>query len=504
MNNRKDAVYARQSIDKKDSISIESQIDFCKYELKGGNCKEYTDKGYSGKNTDRPRFKELVRDIEQGLIKRVIVYKLDRISRSIIDFASMMELFNRYKVEFVSSTEKFDTSTPMGRAMLNICIVLAQLERETIQKRVTDAYYSRCQKGIKMGGKTPYGYKLASTVIDGVNTKMLVADPETANHVRLMFEMYAQPNVCVRDITRYFSNQGITVNGKDMYRGTATVILKNPIYAKSDLELYEFFKTQGAVITNDAADFNGINGCYLYRGRDVIESKKTYLKGQMLVLAPHEGLVSSETWLAVRKRFLGNETFGGKRRSKSTWLAGKIKCGRCGKALVGVHGNGYSETLYFRCQKRVQNKSCKGCGTIRVRDLEQFIYGEMLKKMGEFQTLTGGNPMKTNPKLTALNVEPTQVETKIEKLLETLTGASPTLLSYANGKIEELDTRRQGLMKAIADMSAEVVSQEKITRITDHLDNWDTATLEDRRLVVDGLMTKIRATSENVQIEWII
>jgi len=333
---------------------------------------------------------------------------------------------------------------------------------------------------------------------------MLVADPETANHVRLMFEMYAQPNVCVRDITRYFSNQGITVNGKDMYRGTATVILKNPIYAKSDLELYEFFKTQGAVITNDAADFNGINGCYLYRGRDVIESKKTYLKGQMLVLAPHEGLVSSETWLAVRKRFLGNETFGGKRRSKSTWLAGKIKCGRCGKALVGVHGNGYSETLYFRCQKRVQNKSCKGCGTIRVRDLEQFIYGEMLKKMGEFQTLTGGNPMKTNPKLTALNVEPTQVETKIEKLLETLTGASPTLLSYANGKIEELDTRRQGLMKAIADMSAEVVSQEKITRITDHLDNWDTATLEDRRLVVDGLMTKIRATSENVQIEWII
>jgi|GEM_PF-2737749 len=121
---------------KKDSISIESQIDFCKYELKGGSCKEYTDKGYSGKNTDRPRFQELVRDIERGLIQRVVVYKLDRISRSIIDFANMMELFQRYNVEFVSSTEKFDTSTPMGRAMLNICIVFAQLERETIQKRV--------------------------------------------------------------------------------------------------------------------------------------------------------------------------------------------------------------------------------------------------------------------------------------------------------------------------------------------------------------------------------
>ena len=116
MNNRIDAIYARQSVDKKDSISIESQIEFCKYELKGGNCKEYTDKGYSGKNTDRPKFQELVRDIKRGLIAKVIVYKLDRISRSILDFANMMELFQQYDVEFVSSTEKFDTSTPMGRA----------------------------------------------------------------------------------------------------------------------------------------------------------------------------------------------------------------------------------------------------------------------------------------------------------------------------------------------------------------------------------------------------
>jgi len=75
MNNRIDAIYARQSVDKKDSISIESQIEFCKYELKGGNCKEYTDKGYSGKNTDRPKFQELVRDIKRGLIAKVIVYK---------------------------------------------------------------------------------------------------------------------------------------------------------------------------------------------------------------------------------------------------------------------------------------------------------------------------------------------------------------------------------------------------------------------------------------------
>lgn len=87
MDNRIDAIYGRQSIDKKDSISIESQFEFCRYELKGGEAKEYKDKGYSGKNIERPDFQRLLQDIRLGLIKRVIVYKLDRISRSIVDFS---------------------------------------------------------------------------------------------------------------------------------------------------------------------------------------------------------------------------------------------------------------------------------------------------------------------------------------------------------------------------------------------------------------------------------
>ena len=96
MDSRIDAIYGRQSIDKKDSISIESQFEFCRYELKGGEGKEYKDKGYSGKNIERPDFQRLLQDIRLGLIKRVIVYKLDRISRSIVDFAKLMELFKQY------------------------------------------------------------------------------------------------------------------------------------------------------------------------------------------------------------------------------------------------------------------------------------------------------------------------------------------------------------------------------------------------------------------------
>ncbi len=200
----------------------------------------------------------------------------------------MMELFQEYDVEFVSSTEKFDTSTPMGRAMLNICIVFAQLERETIQKRVTDAYYSRCLKGFHMSGQAPYGFDLAPTVVENIRTKMMVADPIAASHVRLMFEMYAEPETSFGDITRYFEERGIKVYGKSLTRSYLSQLLRNPVYAQADLEMYEFFKSQGTVVVNDAADFAGTNGCYLYQGRDVKEDKDKSLKDQILVIAPHE------------------------------------------------------------------------------------------------------------------------------------------------------------------------------------------------------------------------
>lgn len=172
--------------------------------------KEYKDKGYSGKNIERPDFQRLLQDIKLGLIKRVIVYKLDRISRSIVDFAKLMELFKQYDVEFVSCTEKFDTSTPMGRAMLNICIVFAQLERESIQMRVQDAFYSRCTKGYYMRGRTPYGFDTEPIVMDGIKTKKLVENAEM-DYAELIYQMYAEPSASYGDIMRYFVAHDIKV-----------------------------------------------------------------------------------------------------------------------------------------------------------------------------------------------------------------------------------------------------------------------------------------------------
>lgn len=150
------AIYARKSVFKEESISIESQIEICKYEARGEEYLVYQDNGFSEKNTDRPDFQRMIRDIKSGKISKVIVYKLDRISRSVLDFSELMDTFKQYQVDFISATEHFDTSSPMGRAMLNICVVFAQLERETIQQRIIDAYISRRKKGLYMGGRIPW------------------------------------------------------------------------------------------------------------------------------------------------------------------------------------------------------------------------------------------------------------------------------------------------------------------------------------------------------------
>jgi len=501
MNNRIDAIYARQSVDKADSISTQSQIEFCKYELKGGNYREYIDKGYSGKNTDRPKFQELVRDIQAGHIAKVVVYKLDRISRSILDFANMMQLFQKHNVEFVSSTEKFDTSTPMGRAMLNICIVFAQLERETIQKRISDAYYSRSQKGFKMGGRLPYGFYTEPIIMQGIKTKKLVANPDEAEHIKLIYQMYAQPETSYGDITRYFTGKEILFHGKELSRPQLAQFLRNPVYVRADLDVYEFFKNQGVDMINDASDFTGTNGCYLFQGRETDNDKRYCLQGQRVVLAPHEGIIDSELWLKCRKKVMNNTCFQPGRKAKNTWMAGKIKCGRCGYALM----NFYSKVIYkyLRCTKRMDNKSCEGCGTIHTDKLEQFVCEQMTEKLLDFKTLTGKKKAgQTNPKLTALRIELAKVDDEIGKLIDSLTGANPTLLSYVNAKIEELDGQRQTLNKKIADLSVQTISPDQIDKISDYLDDWENISFEDRRQVLNSLVSQIRATSEKVEIIW--
>ena len=148
-------------------------------------------------------------------------------------------MIEEYHVEFVSSTEKFDTSTPIGRAMLNICIVFAQLERETIQKRVTDAYYARNKRGFYMGGRIPYGYRLKETIIDNIRTSMYEEVPEESEQLKLIYSLYADPANSLGDIIRYLNKHGIKqLRGGNWTSARLSEMLRNPVYVEADIDVY--------------------------------------------------------------------------------------------------------------------------------------------------------------------------------------------------------------------------------------------------------------------------
>ncbi len=259
--------------------------------------------------------------------------------------------------------------------------------------------------------------------------------------------MYIDPRVSPHDIATQLAAQGVrSYYGNPFSRSTISLILRNPIYAMADLDIYEFFKSQETEIYNDAADFVGTNGCYYYRSKGSTDNKHKYLQGQMLVLAPSEGFIPSELWLRVRKKIMANQS--------------------CQPARKARHSCGY---LYFRYFLHADNKSCPGCGTIKMRELEAVVYQQMVKKLEDYKTLTG---------------------------------APPVLISYVNAKIEKLDSRRQALASEIAKLTAEAVSTEQIDTISNYLDDWENVSSEDKQQVVDLMITVIRATCEKLQIEW--
>lgn len=497
---RINAIYARQSVDRADSISIESQIEFCKYELKGGSFKEYKDKGYSGKNTVRPQLQQLLTDIRRGEVEKVIVYKLDRISRSILDFSNMMNLFQQYQVEFVSSTEKFDTSTPMGRAMLNICIVFAQLERETIQKRVSDAYYSRSQKGFRMGGKPPYGYRLEEILMEGIHTKKLVEEPGEAAIVREIFDMYEQPDTSYGDITRYYAEKGVQFYGKELIRSMLTQLLRNPVYVRADMDVYRFFRSHGTNIVSSPEQFDGIHGCYLYQGRDAQIDKLQNLKGHMLVVAPHEGLVSSEQWLNCRIKLMRNKTIQANRKAVNTWLAGKVKCGNCGYALMSIKIQ--SGKQYLRCTKRLNNKACPGCGKVYTEDVENYVYKKMVRKLREGQSPAAYTKLKENPQVKQIYREIEEMEKEISLLVDSLAGAGETLTDYINQRVEEIDQMHQLKLEKLSVLAENHATPEQMEKVASNISLWEEIDFEEKRFTVDKMIGSLKVFPGSVQIQW--
>lgn len=501
MKDRYIALYGRQSLYKEDSISVETQIEYCKYETHGEPYRIYIDKGYSGKDTNRPAFEEMLRDIEKKAISSVVVYKLDRISRSILDFSNLMEVFQKYEVEFISTTEKFDTSTPIGRAMLNICIVFAQLERETIQKRIVDAYYARSKKGLYMGGRVPYGFRLEKTIIDGIHTSKYVPIVEEAEQIRLLYSLYAETGTSLGAIIRYFKeNQIENLRGVPWNTARLSELIRNPVYVKADAEVYNFFKNQGANIINPIEDFAGQNACYLYRGTKDERNKLSNLTDKDLVLAPHEGLITSKVWLKCRRKCLDNRQSTTSLKAKNSWLIGKVKCGNCGYALTIAKAN-TRWGRYFVCSNRLNSKACEGVGmTIYADMLEQYIFTAIEKKLKDINVLTTVDEPVINHSLNERKIQLCRLEAEIEELVGKINNANEILMKYINEKIEVLDTKRTELKKTINTINN--LDGDNIQIIVNPAAKWGELSFADRQAVVATLISVIYVSENQIDITW--
>lgn len=503
---REDAIYARQSANREDSISIESQIEICEYETKGERHRVFIDKGFSGKNTERPQFQKMMEAVRRGEIKRIICYKLDRCSRSVIDFVAMMEELHSFDVEFISSTEKFDTSTPMGRAMLNICIIFAQLERETIQMRCEDAYKSMIQKGFYMGGRSPYGFRKEPFLIEGKHTSRYIMDNDEAAVVTLIYNVFREKKANTGDVIRTLMYMGIqnpaSKDGTWLPNRVQSIIC-NPIYVKADSSIYQFFLENGAVIHNAPEDFDGTHGCYLYEDRSLgLPQKRLRIKGHHLALAPHEGFIPADIWLECRRKIKYSGEELSDNSVKRNWLSGKIKCGKCGYALI-VRSVPNKPTRNYVCSKSASTQSTSdGVGKISTDQIEEIVLNEMIKKAEELGSLSPQSDT-ANPRISELSDQIIQISKEIDMLMEKIQLANNILAQYINERIAALDKQKADLAEQLYDLQNTLTAKCNSNRkITDYMLKWGSLSIADKMTVVDQMIAVIRVTESKVQIEW--
>lgn len=298
------AIYARQSVDKRDSVSIETQIDDCKRICEETNIITYFDKGYSGKNTDRPQLQKLKYDIKSGSISKVIVYKIDRISRNITDFYSLYEMMKDNDCELVSYNEKFDTSNSMGRAMMGILAVFAQMERENISTRIKDNYSFRVKDRRWASGKAPCGFENGK--IDGKTT--LIPVKEEIEAVKLIFQLYAtEKNISIGKLQDKLNSMGITGHQteKGFSRTTLTRMLRNPIYASANELIYKYYERLHIQFVNDKSEWNGeTTAAIVGKNNRTINGDDT--EGIKIYLTNVEPIIDAETFLIVQNRLSEN------------------------------------------------------------------------------------------------------------------------------------------------------------------------------------------------------
>ncbi|MDO9714248.1 recombinase family protein, partial [Paracraurococcus lichenis] len=226
------AIYTRKSTEEgleKEFNSLDAQRDACEAFIASQRAEgwvlvpdHYDDGGVSGGTLERPALQRLLRDIEAGRVDVVVVYKIDRLSRSLMHFAKLVEVFDTHSVTFISITQSFNTTTSMGRLTLNILLSFAQFEREVIRERVQDKIAASKARGMWMGGSVPLGYE--------VRDRKLVVNEAEAARTRRVFELFAETGSGVEAVRRLRAEGVLTKTGRPFDKGALYRVLNNRSY----------------------------------------------------------------------------------------------------------------------------------------------------------------------------------------------------------------------------------------------------------------------------------
>lgn len=423
------AIYSRKSVFTGKGESIENQIQMCKeYGEKNLGIKDfiiYEDEGFSGGNTNRPKFQELLQDVKTKKFDVLICYRLDRISRNVADFSTTLELLQSHSVAFVSIKEQFDTSTPMGKAMVYIASVFAQLERETIAERIRDNMLQLAKTGRWLGGQTPLGFESEKVTYYDEEMKersmyKLTGVKEELETVKIVYKEFLKTKSLNRTFKYLYSNGIKTKKGGEWNAQKVKDILSNPIYVQSSDGVLKYLSSKNIIIAGEA---NG-NGMISYNKTKNLSIARD-MSEWICAVAKHKGVIISDDWIEVQL-ILDSKNKGPARIgiSQTALLTRVLRCSKCGSLMFVKHGHKSAKTgekyHYYVCSKKDKSngKLCD-CKNVRVDLLENMII-DNLKKLNKDKLLK--KLKKTKNELSNINKDSVlnNIKEKIDNVEESI------------------------------------------------------------------------------------
>lgn len=347
---RKYIIYSRKSKFTGKGESVENQIEICKAYIKSKfdiNVKDEDiiikqDEGFSGKDVKRPQFQEMMALVKEKQVKMIVVYKLDRLSRNVLDFCEMYNELEQYDTKFASVSESFDTTTSMGRAMLMITMTFAQLERETIAERIRDNMMELAKTGRWLGGNTPMGFdseKMEKLNINGKKVSLFRLSPidDELEIIKLIYDKYLELKSLTTLETFLLNNNLKTRRECDFARWGLKKILTNPVYAVADIDMFNYFKDNDMDIFNEENEWDGTYGVMSYNKTSKTKTGSTKVKDKELwinAIGRHKGIIIGKDWVEVQTLLTSNQNKAYRKPVKNnSILAGILRCEHCGNLM---------------------------------------------------------------------------------------------------------------------------------------------------------------------------